>query len=250
MFDRRKKVSIDFFEPFYRLMTTVAQNQRISNSAVINTLIDIFLQLPPHVAHNIGTFCRNEYYSEKIAAASLTGLAQQDKLLDAEYYRRVSEYFGADEATPESKMRRIYLADGYAIFPADWIVLPDIIAPPEQCMYAGVVECRNAEKYQIPHFVFFSNYRCGADYPDDFVDAVYAKCAAVYPDFRRYYNMQQPLPDPDRTDDEGQKLMRAWMEAPEFGVFHFVEKGAFPYWNQYCPDYDPPYGAMIVRDPK
>ena len=69
-------------------------------------------------------------------------------------------------------MKKVFLKEGYVIFPEDWIILPDIYDSPDKCLYAGVVESRNSEKYKIPHFVFFSNYRYGADYPTDLDDKV------------------------------------------------------------------------------
>lgn len=249
MFDK-KKVSIDFLQPLYQRLNDTAKEQGVSNSKIVNMLVDLFLQLSPDVACDIGTYCHQKYQSERIAAAALTGFAQQDKLLAADQYQRLSEYFGYNVAPTDQKMRRIYLKEGYALVPDDWIVLNDVIAPADQCMYAGIVESRNCEKYQIPHFVFFSDYKYSADYPADLEEKVYTQCAAIYPDFRRLYNMQRPIPDESRTDPEGLKLISEWMEAPGFGLFHLVEKGDPHYWNKYRPDYDPPYGAMIVRDDK
>lgn len=59
--------------------------------------------------------------------------------------------------------------------------------------------------------------------------------------------MQLPAPDINRTDPKGIELMKKWQDAPEFGLFHIVEKDDPLYWNQVSPNYEPPYGAMIVR---
>lgn len=243
----KKKVSIDFTEPCYQSMAATAKDKKISNSTIINTLIEVFMQLSPAVIQDIGAYCLKRYLEEKAAADTLTGFAQQEKAICADQYYRISEYFGVKAPDVRPGMKKVFLKEGYVIFPEDWIILPDVYDSPDKCLYAGVVESRNSEKYHIPHFVFFSDYKYGADYPANLADKVFERCAAVYPDFKRLYNMQLPTPDISRTDPEGLELMKKWQDAPEFGLFHIVEKDDPLYWNQVTPNYEPPYGAMIVR---
>lgn len=244
----KKKVSIDFLDPSYQLLTDAAKKQDTSNSSIVNTLVDLFLHLSPDVSQDIGTYCRKRYQEEIVAASALTGFSQQHKLTTAEQFRKISKYFGVDVPIVGSKIKRMYLKNGYVLFPSDWIVLPDVCGSPDTCMYAGVIESRNSNQYHIPHFIFFSDYKYGSDYPAELQDKIYAQCAAIYPDFRRLYNLQIPAPDMTRTDPEGLKLIEKWKNAPEFGLFHIVEKGDPIYWNKYNPDYEPPYGAMIIRN--
>ena len=246
--NEKKKVSIDFLESTYQRVVNNAKRAQVSNSKIINTLVDVFLDLPADIQQSISTYCQKCYNEDLSMADMLTGFLRQEKLISASRYRQISEFFGMDNSDLLPNMKKIYLKQGYVIFPSDWIILSDVCGKPEQCMYAGVVECRNAKKYRIPHFIFFSDYRNSADYPADFVDKVYAKCIVADPDIKQYYNMQQSLPDLSRSDEEGQELIRAWMDAPEFGIFSLAEKGIPPYWNVSDPNYIPPYGAMIVRD--
>ena len=239
----RKKVSIDFKPACYQSMIAAAKKGNSSNSDVINTLIEVFLQSSPDVLQNIGTCCQQRYIAEKEAANALTGYFREEKLSLAEQYLKITEYCGVKLPEIDPGMKKIYLKEGYVIIPEDWIVLPDVYGSADQCMYAGVVESRNCEKYHIPHFVFFSNFASASEYPADLDDRVFASCASVYSDFSRIYNMQRPIPDGDRTDPEGLELIKQWYEAPQFGIFPIEEKE-----DPTKPAYDPPYGALIVRD--
>lgn len=248
---KKKKLSIDFLEPSYRLLTDVAKKQDVSNSTIVNTLIDLFLGLSPDILSDLGSYCKKRAQEEIIITSERTGYDHAVKHTATEQYKRISDYFYTLNHTSNNNnnnMQRIYLKTGYVIFPEDWIVLPDVYGSPDTCMYAGVVESRNSGQYDIPHFVFFSDYRYGSDYPAELRDKVYAQCAAVYPDFRRLYNLQIPAPDITRTDPEGLELIKKWKNAPDFGLFHIVEQYDPIYWNQYTPDYQPPYGAMIIRN--
>lgn len=244
----KKKVSIDFYDPCYQSMITAAKEKKSSNSNIINTLVEVFLQLSPTVRQDIGTYCQTRYTQEKVAADTLTGMEQKEREAYAEQYHKLSTYFGVKKTDAPPKTNKIFLKDGYVTFPDDWIILPDVYDRPDNCLYAGVVESRNCEKYHIPHFIFFCNYKYTSEYPADFTDTVYQRCAAVYPDFRRLYNMQLPTPDLSRTDPEGLEIMQKWYDAPQFSLFHIVEKDDPIYWNRVTPNYNPPYGVMIVRD--
>ncbi len=152
-------------------------------------------------------------------------------------------------------MKRVMLKDGYLIIPKDFIVLQDTVDAAEKCLYAGVVESRNHEKYGIPHFVFFSNYKYGKEFDDELHTKVYEACAKAYPEFKKYFNMQVDIPQQKGgaekwQDPEFLARMEKWDQAPCFGLFAIVEKGDPLYWNSIHPNYEPPYGAMIVRNSK
>ena len=48
-------------------------------------------------------------------------------------------------------------------------------------------------------------------------------------------------------DEKDMFKVAKWDEAPCFGLFHLVEKGDPVYWNSLSPNYNPPFGAMIIR---
>jgi hypothetical protein len=136
-------------------------------------------------------------------------------------------------------MKKIKLADGYLIIPSDWIVVNPEQA--ENCRYAAVIECRNSEKYGVPHFIYFNNYQYGNQYTDSMEEHFYSLCRKAWSRFTEIeeLNMKNKLvPDPE---NKGQYLnAEAHLAAPIIGLFSIEEQGENPV-------NDPPYGAMIVR---
>ncbi len=145
---------------------------------------------------------------------------------------------------------KIPLKDGYALVPDDWTILDDYFDPAEH-MYAGVVEISskslNREKTFTPkHFVFFSDYRYGADYPDGFDDLVYAACCKKDRYFRK---VKKLVVKPLKAYRDGileTVNEKEYLSSPRIGTFHLPQFGDPMYWSY--PGYTPPYGAMIVQD--
>lgn len=240
----KKKVSIDFLEPEYALLTEQAKREGKSNSFIVNGLINLFLRLSPEVGSKIGKFCYEQYLKEKENLEKLSGFERDEAQKRMEQYEKLSAYFGYNtKAEADPGMKITFLKDGYVQYPKDWIVLQDVFGPADSCMYAGVVESRNSEKYGIPHFIFFSNTKYGKDYTDEMHTKIYDACSKAWPDFGKYFNMQ--VPARYTTDME---YVKKWDAAPCFGLFHIVEKGDPMYWTDSSPDYKPPFGAMIIRN--
>lgn len=243
----KKKVSIDFTEPAYALLVSRAKSEGKSNSSLVNCLISLFFRLSPDVAKKIGAFCYSQYIQEKDLLENLAGFERDEAQKKASQFEKLATFFGYDTSSSEAdtSMRITFLKDGYVTYPKDWILLGDIFGPADTCMYAGVVESRNAEKLGIPHFIFFCDVKYARDYTDDMETCIYDACAKAYPDFKKFYNSQVTAPD---LNDP--KSIDEWKAAPYFSLFHLVEKGDPLYWHEAGPDYSPPYGAMIIRDDK
>lgn len=242
MFDK-KKVSIDFSQHSYNLLTEHARTTKKSNSAIINDLCQAILPLSDNILKKFGKFC-DENLTEAIEEhQSKTGFEALETAKELAQWIALSKFFPYEEENTR-KMKRFRLKEGYCIVPQDYIVLDNIFGPPEECMYAGVVESRNSEKYGIPHFLFFCNTKYANYYTDEMEATIYAACAKKFPDFNKYYDMQKDLPLKEAQDQE---KVKEWMSLPFFGLFHIVEKGDPLYWNPVTPDYIPPDGAMIIR---
>lgn len=238
----KKKVSIDFTEPEYTLLTEQGKKEGKSNSFIINKLIGIFLRISPDVSKKVGRFCYEQYLTEQENLEKLLGFERDDAQRRTDQFAALSQYFGYDvKADKNPGMKISFLKHGYVMYPNDWIVLNDIFGPTDTCSYAGVVESRNSSKYGIPHFIFFSNVKYGRDYTDEMTSTIYEACSKVYPDFKKYWNMQLPIPNLNDED-----AVDAWQNAPEFSVFHIPVKGDPISWPR--EDYKPPFGAMIIRD--
>lgn len=147
----------------------------------------------------------------------------------------------------DKTMKKVFLKEGYVLLPTleDWIIL-DNFSNPADCMYAGVVETRQPldgqKKYNTKHFVYFCDYKYGCDYPSNFEDGIYAACCEKDPSFKDVLNAVV------KPNYEGgvMKNENEYKAAPCPATFHIVEKGDPLYWDL-DPDYEPAYGAMIVR---
>ncbi len=240
----KKKVSIDFQMPEYILMIDYAKKSNQSNSMIINDLVNTFIPLSTVIRKELCIFCWNRFSETLKKLQEVSGFEVQEIDIEARQWKALAQYFEDEEDFLQTGMRKIMLKEGYCIFPSDWIVLGNIFGAPEECMYAGVVESRNSSIYGIPHFLFFCNKKYAREYDDKLEDKVYAECEKVFPEFKKFYNMQIHLTKEEEKDIE---KMNEWSKAPCFGLFHLVEKGDPLYWNALRPDYTPPAGAMIVR---
>ncbi len=241
----KKKISIDFQMPEYKLMIEYAQKNAQSNSKVVNDLVNIFIPLSTTMRKELSDFCGNKFLESLNQLQGKSDFEAQDINVEASQWKALANYFRVENYKLwKSSMRQIMLKEGYCIFPADWIVLGNIWGTPEECMYAGVVESRNFSVYGIPHFLFFSNKKYACEYDEEFKAKVYAECERVFPEFNKFFNMQIYLTKEEENDKD---KLAEWDKAPSFGLFHLVEKGDPMYWNALRPDYIPPAGAMIVR---
>lgn len=242
---KKKKISIDFLLPEYSLLSRQAKANGQSNSCIINELVGTFLPLVPELKKELATYCADKYLECISELQRLSGYESQDIAIVASQWKTLENYFHVNvENLPNTNMKKIQLKDGYCIVPKDFVILGDIFGRPEECLYAGVVESRNSKTYGIPQFLFFCNTKYAREYTDELEAKVYKECEKVFPEFKKLYNMQIDL-KPEEENDENR--IAEWDKAPRFGMFHLVEKGDPVYWNSLNPNYNPPYGAMIVR---
>lgn len=246
---KKKKVSIDFNEANYCLVVQEAKDRGESNSMVINDMISTILTLSHDTKNDLAIYCKNQQdiLYKNIHYLDIDSMEYQEKLLKMKQYEKLIKLFGDIHQKEDDNMRRILLKEGYCIFPKDWIMLDPIEGEgsAEDCMYAGVVECRNGKRWNVPHFVYFCNYKYGSDYPSDFEDKVYKQCEKKYPRFKELFNMQMELSFADMKDPE---KVKEFSENPCFGLFSFVEKGDPLFWNSASPNYKTPAGTLIVRE--
>ena len=133
------------------------------------------------------------------------------------------------------------IKNGVVVYPEDWIVVNREVAPERR--YAGVVECRDADGIRIPHFLFFTNRQYAREYTEQEIAQINRLCAHASQIFARVQEMQvKPVPDPDHP---GRYLNeKEYLDAPQIGYFALYEQGD----PAYPSDYDPPYGAKIIRN--
>ena len=137
----------------------------------------------------------------------------------------------------DPSMAKYRMKDGYLIVPKEWIVLNPQFEG--EYRFAGVVECRNSAKYDIPHFVFFTDTRYACDYDDYFRQTVQEWCIEKWPRFREIIRQEVKLvSDPENPG----KYLNAeeHLASPVIGLFHILRN------DDELFDNNPPCGAMIV----
>lgn len=225
-------------------------------SRVMNYLLRIMLNAHPEVKKSLSDFCNEKIRDIRSEMEGMTDFEKQDALQKQRQYQEMAYFFsvGLDATqTRSNTMKKVYLKEGYLVIPnkADWIVL-DNFSKPEECMYAGVVETREpldgSKKYHAKHFVFFTDYKYGKDYPSDLDEQVYAACCEKDPSFKEVLNA---VVEPDYAGEShtiaNMINLDAYKAAPCPGLFHIVEHGDPLYWNDAQPDYEPPAGCEIIR---
>ena len=193
--------------------------------------------MPPKIKNSFLDFCSAKYI-ELTKLMTRTGEVEREELKqERDFYKKIATIINnGNELEILPKTIQIPLKEGYITIPSDWIVLNPEEAG--ECMYAGIVECRNHERYGIPHFVFFTNIRCACDYSKQYIQQIDEMCTKVWPDFKDVMEKQiELIPDPNH---QGRFLNEeAFFSAPIIGHFNMYEQGEIS---------NPPFGSMIVRD--
>lgn len=231
----KKKVSIDFTEEAYQLLSENAQRIGISNSTLINFLVETFLAMDDIEKKQWIQFCFERLREMNDTVAS-SDFEIQERKRKIEQYSNIINFFAEQDKTKVfENMNKIEMAKGYVIYPDDWIVLD--YQKPEWCEYAGVVSIRNNHVYNVPIFLFFSNTKI-KDLSEEEEADIFRKCEEKYPDFKKILAMQVTL----AYDSEGRLLNgELWDKAPTIGIFHIAEYGK----NENYP-----YGAMVIPEDK
>lgn len=134
----------------------------------------------------------------------------------------------------KESMIEIQMKDSRLYVPQNFIILNENVA--RSCRYALVVECRNSEKYHVPHFVYFLPVRYKYDKTE-----ILSLCSQKWIGFSVILQQQvTPIADPDQPGRY--KNIDAVMASPEIGIFS-IEATDDDLFSD-----DPPYGAMIIRN--
>ena len=226
-----------------------------SYSLVVNYMLRIFLAMKPEIKEELADFLSLRMSDLSDEMKTMSEFEKQEAKQKMIQYQELA-YFFSEGQEPTSKktdgMRKVYLKEGYVLIPEseNWIIL-DNFSKPSECMYAGVVETREPldgkKKYRAKHFVFFTNYKYGKDYPADLDDKIYAACCEKDSSFKDVLNaVVNPIYE-GKEVLANMKNIDEYKAAPCPGLFHIVEQGDPLYWNEHEPDYKPPFGIMIIR---
>lgn len=240
------KFSLDVSGDNKEALDELTANYMLKYGPMINKIIGTFCRMPKGIKKVIEKACLAEYkrlteelehtaeeFHRKPLEAERDSYIEILKLINGGIYEFV------EEKEEEPKMKTVKLADGYLVIPSDWIVVNPEYA--ENYRYAAVIECRNSEKYGIPHFIYLTEHKYPKDYDEYMERDFYERCRKEWPRFTEIEELSkknQLVPDPN---NKGQYLnAKEHLKAPIIGMFSIDEQG-----DSLIDSY--PYGAMIVR---
>lgn len=250
------KLSIDLTEKNKGILESIKTERGVSYGNIVNTVIDTFVNISVEVKKELLAIVKikiKEIYKEMDSSGEYRYQELEEQM---ENYKKIATFLNDGENISwerlkfEPTLASYPLKDGILICPDNWIMLNRDQA--STMMYAGVVECRNSKSFgkehfgeEIPHFVYFSDYKYGKDYPEKYTDDINKLCAKVWPNFETVINNQvEPIYNPELP----MRLLNAneWEEAPTIGHFSIYEQGD----SLFGKNYEPLAGARIIRNSK
>lgn len=239
------KFSLDLSGDNKTAVDSVTENLGIKYGPFINLLIRSVCRMPDSMKQKFIDFCMDQCQllnEQMLNAGGFDKKALEDeKSRYVEFAKIINDGIDVDSESDidtDPNMKKYALKDGVLIVPKEWIVLNPEEA--QDCLYAGVVECRNSKKYGIPHFCFFTNIQYSNEYDQKHQDRINKLCCEKWDKFNEIMNLQvQLIPDPK---NKGQyKNSKEYLASPAIGHFSILATDDKLYDN------DPPYGAVIIR---
>lgn len=211
---------------------------------VIDLMAKLCLRVNPDAAAELYEFCidradaaEREIYEMK--AGTTAEIWAGNLRAKRDYYRELaahmSHFIPKGRRYPRKgfklPMKRVRLrGETYAVVPDDWIVINESAG--ENCDYAFVLEVRNSERFDVPHFVYLSESEVCSN--EEIVEAA----SGIWPRMHEIRDMQvEPAYDRDGTIINSKE----WEDAPTIGVFPIEDASSFSYGEE------APYDAMVYR---
>lgn len=241
-----QKFTIDLTDKNRNLLEQIKTEQQLPYGTTINILISTFCNVPLSVKKEFLEFIKlklKNLYQQMDAAGEFNFIdisEQAQSYLDIAKFFNNGIRYSVSDIDAVSNMLKVPILNGTLICPDDVILIN-----PEKAScsaYACIIECRNSNKYNIPHFVFFSNIQFVGDYDVTYEKIIYVECQKVYPRFGEILSKQvEPIYDPDNP---GFLLnFKEWNQAPTICLYDIYVQGD----PKYGPDYDPPLNIRIIR---
>jgi hypothetical protein len=237
----RKRMSLDMSADIFSLLEKAANDAGTTNGRYILFLLQQFLDLPDEVRHSLYEYCHTKAQETESIVQESSGYRKEEMKNTEVAYRNLAFFFQKDEIfEPANNMHSIQLKTGILFVPNDWLILRN--SDPRECRYAGVVEVQNGNRYNIPHAVFFSDYKYGKDYSRGFKDRVLDLCRKEIPLFTQ---MEKDIVKPSYEHGTYGKILNAkeYLASPQIGMFNIPVEDDPVYFAD--PNYEPPYGAVI-----
>lgn len=239
----KKKMSFDIEMSNLKWLKETADSAGVKVAPMLNSLIKIFAGSPSDFRHKEYVYCCNRVIQLQNEIEIITGSYERRKVEDEiSWYVELGKLYSGNMNLTAEEMSmldkdKISLKEGYAVIPDDWIVLNRNQAPDK--MYACVVEFRNWEKFDIPHFVYFTDTEMGRDYDTKEINRL---CNELWPQFNDML-AKQVKPRRDPTDNHIVNSSE-WSASPHVGYFPLE---VYESKEELAKDH-PPFGAYILRD--
>lgn len=242
----KNKLTIDLTTENRIILEQLKKEQRSPYGNTVNVLIKTFGNIPNSLKKELLALILPQIkkINRQINEAepfNFEELAEKERAYaDIATFLNDGQCISIDDINNTKIMKKIQIKNGYLICPDDYIIVNPEDA--EAMEYAGVIECRNSYKYNIPHLLFFTNKKYNHEYDDLYEKHILGQCTKAYPRFQEILDMQvTPIDDPERP---GYTLnAKEWMDAPTIGFFHvYIQDDP-----RYGHGYNPPDGTRIVR---
>lgn len=140
--------------------------------------------------------------------------------------------------------QKIKLKKGHLKCPLDWLLINPQDAPTSSRAY--VVECLNASRYNIPHYVYFDDLK---ERNEDFYKKVENEIVKVYPEFQKVIDKQV---EAEYEEGEPQTFahitnLEEYSSAPTIGIFLIETSAEIRERRTWDTSYQPPANAEVVR---
>lgn len=245
-----KKISIDFSTESIDLMEKskinyfLTNKKKASNSLIVNNLIKKILGCPNSLSVEIIKSLNSlvEHYSLLLFNKNHDRFIIEDYNKKIELLNEIIMLFNTYKTTKEDKMRKIKLSNNRSIvFPENWIIINKENALKSTEGY--VLECRNHEKYNIPHFLILGDEKAmkNGEYTNEFKTNFYKRILDVFPDFQYVLDNQiESVMKNGKIENYDE-----YESSPTIGIFKVINSEDLKKMRIFDKRYEPPYGAVV-----
>lgn len=249
----RKKISIDLEFENEKYLNFLKQKKGIQTGKCINELLSFFANKEEvsslqSAKDDLLLYCKFKLKKLYSKLDNCEPCEERDIHNNIMAYSTIAKYLndGSDLTQHDllelQSMKKIELFDGYILVPNDFIFLN--IDDAKNCRNAIIIECQNSKKYNIPVFMFFTNFSSIDELKKSDYQFIQEKCIKEYEGFSWILTNQiTPVHDPDNpmfllNQDE-------WSSAPNIGYFFVLANNDPLLKNPYLKN---PYEIQLFRN--
>ena len=243
--NKNKKISFNPSYENYYILQDARNRTALPLTTILNNYIDFTTSLDPSIKTPLVEYIDQEIISRKKIQSYESKLMAQNLELQITQLTGLKNLLINYSSTKEMYcLEKINLKEGFLQYPKDWILVnPD---DANKHMRAYVVECRNSEKYKIPHYIYFDDL-CERD--ESFYKKVESEIVKIDPKFKKIIEMQV---NAEYKDGEARNYWNItnkdeYFEAPTIGIFLVQTLPEIREIRLWDPKYVPPANIQIIK---